>query len=60
MFVNLIFAAIAITGAVALLHHERPATKPRFDMPGALTVSGGLFSLVYGFNHAQTTSWSIP
>ena len=60
MFVNLVFAAIAITGAVVLLHHERPATRPRFDVPGVLTVSGGLFSIVYGFNHAQTTSWGNP
>ena len=60
MFVNLIFAAIAIAGAVTLLHHERPATRPRIDVPGVLTAAGGLFSVVYGFNHAQTTSWGNP
>ena len=27
------------------------------DILGTLTVTGGLFSLVYGFSHAQTTSW---
>jgi len=57
MYVNLVFAVIAITGALALLHNQAPAVKPRLDIPGALTVSAGLFSLVYGFSHAQTTSW---
>ena len=60
MFVNLIFAAAAIAGGLALLHNERPTTRPRIDIPGVATVSGGLFSIVYGFNHAQTTSWGNP
>ena len=60
MFVNLIFAAAAIAGGLVLLHNERPATRPRIDIPGVATVSAGLFSIVYGFNHAQTTSWGNP
>ena len=36
---------------------QAPAVKPRLDIPGVLSVSAGLFSLVYGFSHAQTTSW---
>ena len=43
-----------------LLHNQAPADKPRIDIPGAVTVFGGLFALVYGFNHAETTSWSNP
>ena len=57
MYVNLVFATIAITGALALLRNQAPTVKPRRDIPGVLTVSAGLFSLVYGFSHAQTTSW---
>ena len=57
MYVNLTFATIAITGALTLIHNQAPAAKPRLDIPGVLTVSAGLFSLVYGFSHAQTTSW---
>ena len=60
MFVNLIFAVVAIMGALALLHNQRPAERPRFDIPGIVTVTAGLFSLVYGLNHAQTTSWGNP
>jgi EmrB/QacA subfamily drug resistance transporter len=58
MYVNLAFATIAIAGALALLHNQAPAVKPKLDIPGVLTVSAGLFSLVYGFSHAQTTSWA--
>jgi EmrB/QacA subfamily drug resistance transporter len=57
MYVNLVFAVIAVSGALVLLHNQRPAQRPRIDLPGIATVSAGLFALVYGFNHAQTTSW---
>jgi len=60
MYVNLVFAVIAVSGAVVLLHNQAPATKPRLDIPGVMTVSAGLFALVFGFNHAETTSWSNP
>ncbi|HET6870687.1 MAG TPA: MFS transporter [Solirubrobacteraceae bacterium] len=60
MYVNLVFAIIAIAGALVLLHNEVPAVKPKLDIPGVLTVSAGLFSLVFGFSHAETTSWTNP
>ena len=60
MYVNVVFAVVAISGAAALLHNQAPAVKPKIDIPGALTVFGGLFALVYGFNHAETTSWGNP
>jgi EmrB/QacA subfamily drug resistance transporter len=57
MYINLIFALIATAGASTLLVNQRPEGRPHFDFPGIATVSAGLFSLVYGLNHAQTTSW---
>jgi EmrB/QacA subfamily drug resistance transporter len=60
MYVNSVFAIVAVSGAVVLLHNQAPAHKPRIDIPGTATVSLGLFALVYGFNHAQTTSWGNP
>jgi EmrB/QacA subfamily drug resistance transporter len=57
MYVNAVFAAIAVSGALALLHNQASVEKPKIDVPGTITVSGGLFALVYGLNHAQTTSW---
>jgi EmrB/QacA subfamily drug resistance transporter len=53
MYVNVIFAVAATIGALVLLVNQRPS----FDLAGIATVTGGLFSLVYGFSHAQTTSW---
>ena len=60
MYVNLVFAAIAVVGAMTLLVNQRPAARPRLDLPGVGTVTGGLFALVYGLTHAQTTSWGNP
>jgi len=57
MYINLVFAAIAAAGALALLVNQRPAQRPGFDLPGVATVTSGLFALVYGLAHAQTTSW---
>ncbi|HWF55306.1 MAG TPA: MFS transporter [Solirubrobacteraceae bacterium] len=60
MYVNLVFATIAVIGALRLLHNVRPERRERIDVPGVLTVSGGLFGLVYGFSHAETASWGSP
>ena len=57
MYVNLVFAAVAVAGAMILVRDSGPRTRPRLDIPGTVAVSSGLFALVYGFAHAQTTSW---
>jgi EmrB/QacA subfamily drug resistance transporter len=58
LYVNLLFAVPAAVVAYSLLHNQVPATRPRLDIPGTITASTGLFALVYGFSHAETTSWS--
>jgi EmrB/QacA subfamily drug resistance transporter len=58
MYVNLVFAGIAIVGGSTLLHHRPSEHRPKLDLPGTITVSGGLFALVYGFSHAETAGWS--
>jgi len=61
MYVNVLFAAVTIIGALALLRNEAaPAKKPRLDIAGTATVSAGLFAIVFGLSHAETTSWSNP
>jgi len=57
MYINLVLAVIAVAGALTLLTNVRPPQRSRIDIPGTLTVSAGLFALVYGFSHAETTSW---
>jgi EmrB/QacA subfamily drug resistance transporter len=58
MFVNLIFAAVALVGGLVLLEHSKAAHRAKLDLPGTFVVSGGLFALVYGFSHAQTDGWA--
>ena len=57
LLVNLFFAALAVTGSVALLHRDRGVDHDPLDWWGVLTGTGGLFALVYGFAHVETTSW---
>jgi EmrB/QacA subfamily drug resistance transporter len=58
MFVNLIFAVVALVGGLLLIEHSRSAHRARLDVPGTLVVSAGLFALVYGFSHAETDGWA--
>jgi EmrB/QacA subfamily drug resistance transporter len=58
MFVNLVFAAVALVGSFLLIEHSRSAHRARLDLPGTLVVSAGLFALVYGFSHADTDGWA--
>jgi EmrB/QacA subfamily drug resistance transporter len=60
MYVNLIFAGVAGFGAVRLLVNQRPAERPRIDLPGVLVASSGLFALVYGFANAEMDGWGAP
>src|ERR1700677_1343529 len=60
LFVNLAFAIGAIIGASLLLENDEGADHDPLDLPGLFLVGGGLFSLVFGFSHAETTSWSDP
>jgi EmrB/QacA subfamily drug resistance transporter len=58
LYVNLVFAAVATAGAVLWLRNDQAADRDPLDIPGLALVTGGLFCLVYGFSHAETTAWS--
>jgi EmrB/QacA subfamily drug resistance transporter len=58
MYVNVVFAVGAGVGALIYMVNERPAVRPRIDFVGALLASAGLFGLVFGFSHAESTSWT--
>ena len=60
LFVNLVFAATAIAGALLWLKNDEGADHDPLDLPGLFLVAGGLFWLVFGFSHAETTAWSNP
>jgi EmrB/QacA subfamily drug resistance transporter len=57
MYVNVVIALFPLAGALTFLVNQRAAEKPRVDLAGTVTVTAGLFAVVYGFSHAETTSW---
>lgn len=57
LYVNLVIAAIALVGAVLLIGPHKSETNPKLDIPGVVTVSTALFSIVYGFSNAETNGW---
>jgi EmrB/QacA subfamily drug resistance transporter len=60
LFVNLAFAISAIAGALLWLKAEDGADHDPIDLPGLFLVCGGLFAIVFGFSHAETTAWRNP
>jgi EmrB/QacA subfamily drug resistance transporter len=58
LYVNLVFAVIAVAGALAYMRSSRPASRPRMDWPGAVLACAGLFFIVFGFSHAETAGWT--
>ncbi len=60
LYVNLIFAGLAVMGAVLLLTRQRARTRSRLDVAGAALVSASMFCLVYGFSNAASHSWHAP
>jgi EmrB/QacA subfamily drug resistance transporter len=57
LYVNLVFAAVAVAGVLLLLSKHSGDARPRLDLRGALTGSAGLFALVYGFSQANKSGW---
>jgi EmrB/QacA subfamily drug resistance transporter len=58
LYVNLLFAALAVAGALAYIRGGRPAARPGMDWPGTVLACAGLFLIVFGFSHAETAGWT--
>ncbi|MFC9787474.1 MFS transporter [Rhodococcus sp. NPDC127528] len=58
LYVNLIFAAVALVGALTMMSPHKAEHRPKLDIPGTISVSAALFSIVYGFSHAESHGWS--
>ena len=57
LYVNLVFAALAVAGAAAFIRAAAPANRSRVDIVGAALGGGGVFLLVYGFSRAEAVGW---
>jgi EmrB/QacA subfamily drug resistance transporter len=64
MYVNVLIAAIALVGAVALLKHIVTPERPKLDLIGTVLAGVGLFAVVYGFSNASmsagSSGWTQP
>ncbi|MET7880592.1 MFS transporter [Micromonospora profundi] len=57
LLVNIPVAAVAIFLALPLVPESRAHGNTRYDVPGAVVVTAGLVSLVYGFTKAAEDGW---
>jgi EmrB/QacA subfamily drug resistance transporter len=60
LYVNLVFAAVALVGGLIFLVNPERGDRPRLDFLGTVLASSGLFAVVFGFSRAQTYSWGNP
>lgn len=59
-FINVPVAALVVILAPSVITDSRPERRPRLDVPGAVTVTGGLLLLVLGLTQAGETGWTAP
>jgi EmrB/QacA subfamily drug resistance transporter len=57
MYVNVLFAAAAVVGALVYMSETKPPVRPRVDVAGTVLAGLGLFGLVFGFAQAETDGW---
>lgn len=59
LLVNTPIALLALVGAYAFVIKDVPATRTGgYDLPGAVTGTAGLISVVYGFSRAAEDGWT--
>lgn len=59
-FINVPVAALVVALAPSVIADSRPAGRPKLDVPGAMTVTGGLLLLVFGLTQAGESGWTTP
>ncbi|MEV0273890.1 MFS transporter [Hamadaea sp. NPDC050747] len=60
LLVNIPIALLALFAALAVVPESRAHGNTTFDVPGAIVVTVGLASIVYGFTKAATDGWDAP
>ena len=58
LYVNVFFAAVAVIGTWVYMPNVPSLNRARIDYLGAVLASLGLFAVVFGFSHAETSGWS--
>ena len=58
LLINTPIAVLAAVVALRLVRESRTEGRTSYDVRGALSATGGLLALVYGFTRAQTDGWT--
>jgi predicted MFS family arabinose efflux permease len=59
--INLVVAPLAVIGALLFIkRNEQRGPRQRVDVPGALLVAGGMFSLVFALSEGGAYGWLSP
>jgi EmrB/QacA subfamily drug resistance transporter len=58
LLINVPIAIVAALAALRFVTESRNPERHGYDIPGAVTVTGGLLALVYAFTKAGTDGWS--
>ena len=58
LLVNVPIAVVAVLLALRFVHESRATGDTKYDIPGAITATAGLVSLVYGITQANTHGWN--
>jgi len=60
LLINVPIALVAAVAVSRVIRESRGESRGSYDLPGAVTVTGALFLLVYGFTVAGTHGWAAP
>ncbi len=60
LLINVPIALIAAFAVTRVIKESKGVSRAGYDLPGAATVTAGLFLLVYGFTVAATDGWGSP
>jgi EmrB/QacA subfamily drug resistance transporter len=58
LLVNVPIALIAVFLGIAYVHESRATGDTKYDIPGAITATLGLVSLVFGITKAESDGWT--
>lgn len=57
LFVNTPMAILAFSLAIPDIHESKVEGHPHYDIPGAMTATAGMVSVVFGVSQASTNGW---
>ena len=58
LLINVPIAVLAAFGALRVVRESKSPASHGYDLPGAVTVTGGLLALVYAFTKAGSDGWT--